>query len=47
VESALLGGWQEVLGVVWQPAELTVAEREEAERLVGMRYGDPAWTWRR
>ena len=47
LESALLGGWHEVLGVVWQPAELTVREREEAERLVGMRYGDPAWTWRR
>lgn len=47
LEAALLHGWREVLGVAWQPAELTVGEREEAERLVGMRYGDPAWTWRR
>jgi lipoate-protein ligase A len=47
LESALLGGWQEVLGVAWQPAELTVGEREESERLAGRRYGDPAWTWRR
>lgn len=47
LEAALLNGWREVLGMAWQPAELTVREREEAERLVGMRYGDPAWTWRR
>jgi lipoate-protein ligase A len=47
LETALLRGWREVLGVSWQPAELTVGEREEAEGLVGMRYGDPVWTWRR
>jgi hypothetical protein len=47
LEAALLRGWREVLGVAWQPAELTVGERGEAARLVGMRYGDPAWTWRR
>jgi lipoate-protein ligase A len=45
LESALLGGWQEVLGVVWQPAELTAGEREEADLLVKVRYGDPGWTW--
>jgi lipoate-protein ligase A len=47
LEAALLCGWREVLGVAWQPADLTVGEREDAERLVWMRYGDPAWTWRR
>jgi lipoate-protein ligase A len=47
LETALLRGWREVLGVSWQPAELTAGEREEAERLVRMRYGDPVWTWRR
>jgi len=47
LEAALLRGWREVLGVACQPAELTLEERDDAARLVGTRYGDPAWTWRR
>jgi len=45
-ERALMDGWAEVLGVSGGPGDLTGLERQEAERLVVARYGNPAWTWR-
>jgi lipoate-protein ligase A len=45
-ERALMDGWAEVLSVRGGPGDLTGLERQEAERLVVARYGNPAWTWR-
>jgi lipoate-protein ligase A len=47
IEQALLEGWSQALGVRVAPGDLTSAERQEAQRLVLMRYATPAWTWRR
>ena len=41
MERALMDGWAEVLHVRGGPGDLTSLEREEAERLVARRYGNP------
>jgi len=46
MERALMDGWAEVLRVRGCPGDLTGPERQDAERLVVARYGNPAWTWR-
>ena len=43
--AALRAGWEEVLGVVLEPAELAPGELQCVDRLVP-RYRSTAWTWR-
>jgi len=44
---ALEAGFAEALGVRLRPGELTPDEREDARRLVGEKYGNREWTYRR
>ncbi len=43
---ALSAGFAEALGLVFSEAELSPAERADAERLVVEKYGNPDWTGR-
>lgn len=47
IERALIEGWAAVLNIRGVPGALTTAERCDAARLAMIRYGTPAWTWRR
>jgi len=47
LQQAWLAVFQERLGWIWQPDDLTPQQHEEADRLVQFKYGANGWTLRR